>query len=354
GLNKKDVEKLLSSWHLLPGQLRDDANALKDYSARSNKYLDGLAHARTIDFTAVYNELSKTGGPLRGFGGATGGYVTGPGGPKADKVGPTWLSNGEYIVNAASTAKHLPLIQAINADRLPGMAEGGAIGSITQHDFSTSAPSYLRWAADINAALDGIGKQIARTIASAIPGGSGVARWANVALAALSAAGQAASWLPRLLMQMRSESGGNPNAINLTDSNARAGHPSQGLMQTIPSTFNAYAGPYRGLGIDNPFANIYAAIEYTVSRYGSLSAWQGHGYDNGGLATGIGAMMKNTLAPERVLSPAQTASFDRLVSVLDSGAAGARPIEMNVYGHTGQSPTQIASEMKRQLTFEMR
>jgi hypothetical protein len=65
------------------------------------------------------------------------------------------------------------------------------------------------------------------------------------------------------------ESGGNPNAINLTDSNAKAGHPSQGLMQTIPSTFNAYKLPGLG-GITNPIANIVAGIRYILSRYGSI------------------------------------------------------------------------------------
>lgn len=67
------------------------------------------------------------------------------------------------------------------------------------------------------------------------------------------------------------ESGGNPNAINRWDSNARAGHPSQGLMQTIPSTFHAYALP----GYDNilsPVDNIIAGTRYAISRYGYT--WQ--------------------------------------------------------------------------------
>ena len=49
-----------------------------------------------------------------------------------------------------------------------------------------------------------------------------------------------------ILAQMPTESGGNPNAINLTDSTPAAGDPSRGLMQTIGSTFAAYAGPVRG------------------------------------------------------------------------------------------------------------
>lgn len=99
--------------------------------------------------------------------------------------------------------------------------------------------------------------------------GSGVERWRNVALQALQAAGAPTSWIGSLLHRMNQESSGDPNAVNNWDSNAKAGHPSRGLMQTIPGTFDAYAGKYRSRGITDPFANIYAAIKYTIDRYGS-------------------------------------------------------------------------------------
>ncbi|WP_308646536.1 transglycosylase SLT domain-containing protein [Nocardia cyriacigeorgica] len=66
------------------------------------------------------------------------------------------------------------------------------------------------------------------------------------------------------------ESGGNPNAINLWDSNAAAGIPSKGLMQTIDPTFNSY----KLAGHDdiwNPVDNIIAGSRYAIERYGSLS-----------------------------------------------------------------------------------
>jgi hypothetical protein len=37
--------------------------------------------------------------------------------------------DGECVVKASATAKHLPLLHAINADRLPGFADGGLVGS---------------------------------------------------------------------------------------------------------------------------------------------------------------------------------------------------------------------------------
>ncbi|MFC8529454.1 transglycosylase SLT domain-containing protein [Nocardia sp. NPDC057227] len=66
------------------------------------------------------------------------------------------------------------------------------------------------------------------------------------------------------------ESGGNPNAINLWDSNAAAGIPSKGLMQTIDPTFAAYALPGHG-NIWNPVDNIIAGTRYAIERYGSVS-----------------------------------------------------------------------------------
>ncbi|MGW5381889.1 transglycosylase SLT domain-containing protein [Nocardia sp. NPDC003963] len=70
------------------------------------------------------------------------------------------------------------------------------------------------------------------------------------------------------------ESSGNPNAINLWDSNAEAGTPSKGLMQTIDPTFNAHALPGH-TDIWNPVDNICAGAAYAIDRYGSLSAVPG-------------------------------------------------------------------------------
>jgi hypothetical protein len=47
---------------------------------------------------------------------ADGGPVRGPGGPRSDSI-PAYLSNGEYVVNANSTARNRQLLDAINAGR---------------------------------------------------------------------------------------------------------------------------------------------------------------------------------------------------------------------------------------------
>jgi hypothetical protein len=65
------------------------------------------------------------------------------------------------------------------------------------------------------------------------------------------------------------ESGGNPTVVNHSDSNAAAGHPSIGEMQTIQPTFDRWKLPGYG-DIDNPVDNIIAGTRYAIAGYGSI------------------------------------------------------------------------------------
>lgn len=77
------------------------------------------------------------------------------------------------------------------------------------------------------------------------------------------------SLAPSVKKIVMAESGGNPRAINDWDSNARRGTPSQGLMQTIPSTFRAYVHPeLKHRSITDPVANLTAGIRYMIANYG--------------------------------------------------------------------------------------
>ncbi|MCF3941184.1 transglycosylase SLT domain-containing protein [Gordonia sp. Z-3] len=66
------------------------------------------------------------------------------------------------------------------------------------------------------------------------------------------------------------ESTGNPQAINLYDSNAAAGIPSKGLLQVIDPTFAAYHVKGTAFDVWNPVSNIVAACNYAAHRYGSM------------------------------------------------------------------------------------
>jgi len=59
---------------------------------------------------------------------ADGGQVSGPGTSRSDSI-PAMLSDGEFVVNAASTKKHSKLLHAINDGRIPKFADGGMVGT---------------------------------------------------------------------------------------------------------------------------------------------------------------------------------------------------------------------------------
>lgn len=120
------------------------------------------------------------------------------------------------------------------------------------------------------------------------PQGAGVARWRDTVVKALEANGIEPNnfRVSKILATIQKESGGDPNAQNNWDINARMGDPSIGLMQTISRTFNAYKHPGHN-NIRNGYDNLLAAINYIKHRYGTSDAAFNyvatHGYANGGL-----------------------------------------------------------------------
>ncbi|MHA6796458.1 transglycosylase SLT domain-containing protein [Pseudonocardia bannensis] len=109
-------------------------------------------------------------------------------------------------------------------------------------------------------------EQAERERLDAIIARGGVDGWITEALRIMELPQSLAPGIKRIIM---AESGGNPRAINNWDSNARRGTPSQGLMQTIPSTFRAYVHPdLAGRPITDPVANITAGVRYMIANYG--------------------------------------------------------------------------------------
>ena len=111
---------------------------------------------------------------------------------------------------------------------------------------------------------------------------AGVEQWRSHVEEGLRRNNLPTSLADQVLHQMQTESSGNPNAINNWDSNAAAGHPSQGLMQTIPSTFQQYHLQGDSDNINDPQANIDSAIGYAKATYGpSLMNSSGSGMGSG-------------------------------------------------------------------------
>lgn len=147
-------------------------------------------------------------------------------------------------------------------------------------------------------------------------GGGGANQWAATASEALRIRGLPSSWLNSILTIIQRESGGNPNAVNRTDSNAARGTPSMGLMQTIGPTFEAHKYP----GYNNilaPLDNILAALGYIVARYGTIFRVQqgnpnlpARGYDGGGMWPSGTAGFNFSGGTEMVLNPSQASAFE--------------------------------------------
>ena len=73
-----------------------------------------LANAFTFAPNTSSGLFSSTPGGLGGPSGASGGQIRGPGSGTSDSIS-AFLSNGEFVVNAASTRKYLGILQAINS-----------------------------------------------------------------------------------------------------------------------------------------------------------------------------------------------------------------------------------------------
>ncbi|MEU2116163.1 peptidoglycan DD-metalloendopeptidase family protein [Streptomyces sp. NPDC016459] len=178
-------------------------------------------------------------------------------------------------------------------------------------------------------------------------GGSGVERWRSVVLQALRMTGNPAAHADVTLRRLRQESGGNPNAVNDWDINAKNGTPSVGLMQLIRPTFEAFAGQMRNVGpklhgvSTNPLANIYSSMRYATDRYGSLPAAYGRpgGYAAGGFP-GVGELAwVGERGPElvRFLHPTQVYSHNDSTAMVRQAASlqggGGRPTQLQADVH---------------------
>ncbi|MFF9481391.1 transglycosylase SLT domain-containing protein [Streptomyces sp. NPDC014733] len=251
------------------------------------------------------------------------------------------LSPGESILRPEVTrALGAETIHSLNgaamAGRLPRFATGGVLSAWGKADesfpgmFADTANPILKKVLD--AFLDGIGqgdwagaiggagaKKSKSAISKILENqdesfvgdlsafdslpGNAVTRWTPLVQRALKELGLSLKYTNLILHRIRVESGGNPKAINNWDINAINGVPSQGLMQTIPPTFAAYAGPYRKLGITNPLASIYAGINYATHRYGKnwTRALSGtSGYWTGTLSASPGLSLVGENGPELI------------------------------------------------------
>lgn len=183
---------------------------------------------------------------------------------------------------------------------------------------------------------------------AAAPAGQ-VRRWLETALRHTGHYSEAN--LNALYGRAMQESGGNPNAINNWDSNARAGYPSQGLLQTIPQTFAAYRDPSIPGGITDPIANTVAAINYMMARYGHIVGSNGKGYALGGRVPEMAGWFAEggtvTASRPTLLGIGESGTETAVITRGSGGGRGGVRIEnITVHNHR---PGDIRDQIKREV-----
>lgn len=188
----------------------------------------------------------------------------------------------------------------------------------------------------------------AKTLADYVASG-GVNQWRTTVARALKMEGlYSAANVNRTLYQMQTESGGNPYAINLWDSNAKKGIPSKGLMQVIDPTFRAYARRGFDKNIYDPLSNILASVRYATARYGSLeNAYQGHGYSGG-----VGSISLPQYSPSGPITSTTTSATENntyapVFNLTISGASDEKALAAKVKRWIAESLDECFEGMAR-------
>jgi len=269
---------------------------------------------------------------------------------------------GMVAVYAKNGQNHVSTVSGVSGDTFSG-EEYNYAGSHAYHAFSGRPISQIDTFLDfgvhvadkakeensplrkliknqVGGMFDWIAKMLAPlNMASSLdnPQGGSVERWRSYVEKALKANGiePTAFRVSKILETIRRESNGDPNAINNWDSNAMAGHPSIGLMQTIGPTFEAYKHAGHN-NIRNGYDNLLAAINYIKHRYGTSDAAfnrvAAYGYRNGGLVANHGVYeLAEENKPEYVI-PTDIAKRGRAWQLLSEAVArfaGEAPDDRN-------------------------
>lgn len=258
---------------------------------------------------------------------------------------------GMVAVYAKNGQNHVSTVSGVSGDTFSG-EEYNYAGSHAYHAFSgrpiSQVDTFLDFGvhvadkakeensplrklikSQVGGMFDWIAKMLAPlNMASSLdnPQGGSVERWRSYVERALKANGiePTAFRVSKILATIKRESNGDPNAQNNWDSNALAGHPSIGLMQTIGPTFEAYKHAGHN-NIRNGYDNLLAAINYIKHRYGTSDAAfnrvAAYGYRNGGLVANHGIYeLAEENKPEYVI-PTDVAKRGRAWQLLSEAVA---------------------------------
>lgn len=168
-------------------------------------------------------------------------------------------------------------------------------------------------------------KKLEDALTPANPGGAGVQRWKPYIEKAFKElhVNATEAKINKLLRQIQTESGGNPTVLQkVHDINSASGHPAQGLLQFISSTFNHWAVKGHGQLL-NGYDQILAAIN--ALEHGGEGGWgnvgNGHGWANGGWADRPSIFAEVKGEKELAINPARPTSERHILEAIRARAA---------------------------------
>ena len=146
-----------------------------------------------------------------------------------------------------------------------------------------------------------------------------------------------------ILNVIQHESGGKAGAVNNWDSNAKAGHPSKGILQFVQSTFDNYAMPGHH-NILNPLDQLLAMFNDSTWRSDlTLGGWSPRGgrrYANGGWTDEPAIFGEIQGEPELAVNPKRDSSEEHIAEAIEARA------KVNPNGFAGNL-SKIINEAKQ-------
>ena len=139
----REWQRLQNQWlrptpSVNPTTYNNDLRSMETSSRNTGRTIQANL-TRTATVSIRYTEQNSP--PQRAFA-ADGGWIRGPGGPRADKI-PAMLSNGEFVVNAAAAKRYGNLLESLNSfgrggSKLGGLDTGAMQFGNVRDDLSTS------------------------------------------------------------------------------------------------------------------------------------------------------------------------------------------------------------------------
>lgn len=182
------------------------------------------------------------------------------------------------------------------------------------------------------------------------PSGDGVARWRKYIRRAANQMHTSVSGsdMAKILSMISAESGGNPTITQqISDINSAKGTPAQGLLQFVPSTFDAFAAKgHRKLknGYDQLLALFNDSNWKSDIHYGGGWGPTGHRrFAKGGTHHGSGAFLVGEKGPEIMRVPGDVSIDDYQTSKrkIKDFARDIKPVKANVSGSSQRPPINI-------------